>query len=116
MLHISAIIGCFVIFFFMVGLLAWSGSIQRSREIEGSRAILHGLLHGPDDQLGLGQRVEELQQVRRHLLRQNVAEPLQQRLGALVVVSGVSPEAGNGIVISILRICTFYSGNTLSSR
>ena len=100
----------------MVGLLAWSGSIQRSREIEGGRAILHGLLHGPDDQLGLGQRVEELQQVRRHLLRQDVAEPLQQRLGALVVVSGVSPEAGNGIVISILRICTFYSGNTLSSR
>ena len=100
----------------MVCLLAWSGSIQRSREVEGGRAILHGLLHGPDDQLGLGQRVEELQQVRRHLLRQNVAEPLQQRLGALVVVSGVSPEAGNGIVISILRICTFYSGNTLSSR
>ena len=87
----------------MVGLLAWSGSIQRSREVEGGRAILHGLFHGPDDELGLGQRVEELQQVRRHLLRQDVAEPLQQRLGALVVVSGVRPEVGN----ELLSFCEF---------
>ena len=48
--------------------------------------------------------MEELQQVRRHLLRQNVAEPLQQRLGALVVISGVSPEGGSVSFCEFVRL------------
>ena len=46
--------------------------------------------------------------MRRHLLRQDVAEPLQQRLGALVVVSGVSPEMYHFVNFYVLISGTPY--------
>ena len=42
--------------------------------------------------------------------------PIIPSIGIYFLLNFGQTEAGNGIVISILRICTFYSGNTLSSR